>query len=60
MVDILNNRGWNLMGIAHYAIRLVLNLVQELKKAQKLPFICMRFFLAFLACQTGEMLMLGT
>ena len=25
MVDILNNRGWNLMGIAHYAIRLVLS-----------------------------------
>ena len=24
MVDILKNRGWNLMGIAHYAIRLVL------------------------------------
>ena len=23
MVDILKNRGWNLMGIAHYAIRLV-------------------------------------
>ena len=29
MVVILKNRGWNLMGIAHYAIRLVIALRQH-------------------------------